>query len=268
MTGADFLARVGGMSRLLTDEEIERQLGDLPGWTRDGDGSRRATRRRTSRPRSGWSTRSPSRPRTWTTTPTSTSVGARVKFVLSTHSEGGLTQLDIELAHRVAQAAAPAGGDPRWLRPWRPTSSRTRARRTAQGIGARLNWLRAGVLGANDGIVSTAGIVIGVAARHRPSAATIATAGHRRAGRGRDEHGRRRVRLGEHPARHRAGAARQGAPRAAREPEDELAELTRIYRGQGADPRPRRARWPDQLTAHDALGAHAEAELGIDPRRR
>ena len=33
-----------------------------------------------------------------------------------------------------------------------------------QGIGARLNWLRAGVLGANDGIVSTAGIVIGVAA--------------------------------------------------------------------------------------------------------
>ena len=37
MTGVDFLARVGGMSRLLTDEEIGRQLGDLSGWTREGD---------------------------------------------------------------------------------------------------------------------------------------------------------------------------------------------------------------------------------------
>ena len=41
----------------------------------------------------------------------------------------------------------------------RPTTSRPTTRRTG-----RLNWLRAGVLGANDGIVSTAGLVIGVAA--------------------------------------------------------------------------------------------------------
>ena len=47
-----------------------------------------------------------------------------------------------------------------------------------QDIGQRLNWLRAGVLGANDGIVSTAGVVIGVAAVAPTNVLAIATAGN------------------------------------------------------------------------------------------
>ncbi|RZI95223.1 MAG: VIT family protein, partial [Microbacterium sp.] len=43
------------------------------------------------------------------------------------------------------------------------------------GIGQRLNWLRAGVLGANDGIVSVAGVVVGVAAAAPSNVAAIAT---------------------------------------------------------------------------------------------
>ncbi len=109
MTGVDFLARVGVMSRLLTDEEIGRQLGDLPGWTREGDEIRA-------------SYEAPDFP-TAIRLVDEVAVEAEdmdhhpdidirwrtVTFVLSTHSEGGLTQLDIELAHRVAQSAARLG---------------------------------------------------------------------------------------------------------------------------------------------------------------
>ena len=130
-------------------------------------------------------------------------------------------------------------------------------------MASRLNWLRAGVLGANDGIVSTAGIVVGVAgATTEPQRDPDRR--HRRPRRRRDEHGRRRVRLGQHPARHRAGAARQGAAGAAETPDEELAELTEIYAAKGLSAELARE-VAEQLTAHDALGAHAEAELGIDP---
>ncbi|WIY82032.1 VIT1/CCC1 transporter family protein [Propionimicrobium sp. PCR01-08-3] len=44
-----------------------------------------------------------------------------------------------------------------------------------QNVGQRLNWLRAGVLGANDGIVSTAGVVVGVAAATPNNVLAIAT---------------------------------------------------------------------------------------------
>ena len=49
------------------------------------------------------------------------------------------------------------------------------------------------------------------------------------------------------------------------EPEEELAELADIYVREGPQPRTSPAQVAVQLTAHDALGAHAEAELGIDP---
>ena len=105
----DFLARVGDMSRLLTDEEIARQLGDLPGWTREGD-EIRASYEAPDFPaairlvdevavEAEDMDHHPDIDIRWRT----------VKFVLSTHSEGGLTQLDVELAHRVAQAAARLG---------------------------------------------------------------------------------------------------------------------------------------------------------------
>ena len=102
------------------------------------------------------------------------------------------------------------------------------------GLNNRLNWLRAGVLGANDGIVSTAGIVVGVAG---------ATSDRTR------DPGRRRRRAGRRRAEHGAPAStsrsapsatpsrrcsRRSAASSREEPEEELAELAGIYVEQGA----------------------------------
>jgi VIT1/CCC1 family predicted Fe2+/Mn2+ transporter len=131
------------------------------------------------------------------------------------------------------------------------------------GIGARLNWLRAGVLGANDGIVSTAGIVIGVAAA-TTSRAAIATAGVAGLAAGAMS-----MAAGEYVSvstqRDTEKALLAKERRELRDmPAQELEELAQIYAGKGLTPDLARevAR---QLTAHDALAAHAEAELGIDP---
>ncbi|TPG16330.1 VIT family protein [Pedococcus bigeumensis] len=132
-----------------------------------------------------------------------------------------------------------------------------------QGIGARLNWLRAGVLGANDGIVSTAGIVIGVAAA-TVERSTIATAGIAGLAAGAMS-----MAAGEYVSVSTQRDTEQALLDKERGelrdmPEAELDELTQIYQDKGltADLAAEVAR---QLTAHDALGAHAEAELGIDP---
>jgi VIT1/CCC1 family predicted Fe2+/Mn2+ transporter len=132
-----------------------------------------------------------------------------------------------------------------------------------QGIGARLNWLRAGVLGANDGIVSTAGIVIGVAAA-TAQRGTIATAGIAGLAAGAMS-----MAAGEYVSvstqRDTEKALLAKEKRELRDmPEAELAELTQIYQDKGLTP-DLAAEVARQLTAHDALGAHAEAELGIDP---
>jgi vacuolar iron transporter family protein len=131
------------------------------------------------------------------------------------------------------------------------------------GIGARLNWLRAGVLGANDGIVSTAGLVIGVAAATTDRAA-IATAGAAGLAAGAMS-----MAAGEYVSvstqRDTEKALLAKERRELREmPRQELEELAGIYAGKGLTPELAHevAR---QLTAHDALAAHAEAELGIDP---
>jgi VIT1/CCC1 family predicted Fe2+/Mn2+ transporter len=132
-----------------------------------------------------------------------------------------------------------------------------------QGIGARLNWLRAGVLGANDGIVSTAGIVIGVAAAtvERSAIATAGIAGLAA--------GAMSMAAGEYVSvstqRDTEKALLAKEKRELREmPEEELEELTQIYQEKGLTP-DLAAEVARQLTEHDALGAHAEAELGIDP---
>jgi VIT1/CCC1 family predicted Fe2+/Mn2+ transporter len=132
-----------------------------------------------------------------------------------------------------------------------------------QGIGARLNWLRAGVLGANDGIVSTAGIVIGVAAA-TANRGTIATAGIAGLAAGAMS-----MAVGEYVSvstqrdTEKALLAKErGELRDM--PEAELHELTQIYQDKGLAP-DLAAEVARQLTDHDALGAHAEAELGIDP---
>ncbi len=131
------------------------------------------------------------------------------------------------------------------------------------GIGNRLNWLRAGVLGANDGIVSTAGIVVGVAGAtsDRTSILVAGVAGLAA--------GALSMGAGEYVSvstqRDSEHALLEKERRELEEePEEELAELAGIYVGKGLseDLAMEVAR---QLTDHDALGAHAEAELNIDP---
>jgi vacuolar iron transporter family protein len=131
------------------------------------------------------------------------------------------------------------------------------------GIGVRLNWLRAGVLGANDGIVSTAGIVIGVAAA-TTSRAAIVTAGVAGLAAGAMS-----MATGEYVSVSTQRDTEQALlDKERRElvemPEEELEELTKIFEAKGLA-RELAEQVAIDLTAHDALGAHAEAELGIDP---
>jgi len=130
-------------------------------------------------------------------------------------------------------------------------------------IAGRLNWLRAGVLGANDGIVSTAGIVIGVAGA-TSSRTVLITAGV--AGL---VAGAMSMAVGEFVSvstqKDTEKALLIKERRELEEtPDEELEELTGIYQAKGI-PRALAEEVAHHLTAHDALGAHAEAELGIDP---
>ena len=129
------------------------------------------------------------------------------------------------------------------------------------GIAARLNWLRAGVLGANDGIVSVAAIVVGVAG------ATSAVAPILTAGAAGLVGGAISMALGEYVS----VSSQRDTQRAliAKErtelrdlPAEELAELAELYRAKGLSPATAE-RVAEELTAHDALAAHLDAELGI-----
>ncbi|NMO89429.1 VIT family protein [Actinomycetospora sp. TBRC 11914] len=128
---------------------------------------------------------------------------------------------------------------------------------------ARLNWLRAGVLGANDGIVSVAGIVLGVAGA-TAERAPILTAGVAGLVAGAVS-----MALGEYVSvssqrdSQRSMLAKERRE-LAEDPEDELAELTAIYEGKGLSPETAE-QVARELTDHDAFAAHVEAELGIDP---
>ncbi|MER5304726.1 VIT1/CCC1 transporter family protein [Streptomyces lasiicapitis] len=130
-------------------------------------------------------------------------------------------------------------------------------------LGARLNWLRAAVLGANDGIVSTAGLVVGVAGA-TGERATILTAGL--AGL---LAGSMSMAAGEYVSvstqRDSEKAALALERRELREqPEAELAELTDLLADRGLS-RDVAREAAEQLTERDALRAHARVELGIDP---
>ncbi|MGN6250692.1 MAG: VIT1/CCC1 transporter family protein [Marmoricola sp.] len=131
------------------------------------------------------------------------------------------------------------------------------------GIGARLNWLRAAVLGANDGIVSVAGIVMGVAGA-TSNDHTILVAGL--AGL---IAGALSMAAGEYVSVSTQRDTEQALLAKERreleeDPEEELAELAGIYRAKGLDDA-LALRVAQALTTHDALRAHAEVELGIDP---
>ena len=132
-----------------------------------------------------------------------------------------------------------------------------------QSLSARLNWLRAGVLGANDGIVSTAGLVFGVAGATADSLALLI------AGLAGLVAGALSMAGGEYVSvstqRDTEKAMVEKEIRELKEqPAAELAELTGLYRRRGLSAGLAR-QVAEELTAHDALAAHAEVELGIDP---
>lgn len=127
----------------------------------------------------------------------------------------------------------------------------------------RINALRAAVLGANDGIVSVAGLLTGVAGATLENAVLL-TAGVAAA-----TAGALSMAVGEFVSvsaqRDSESALLTKERRELEEmPEEELAELTRLYQRKGLAP-DLAAAVARQLHDHDALGAHAEAELGINP---
>lgn len=126
---------------------------------------------------------------------------------------------------------------------------------------ARIGWLRAAVLGANDGIVSTASLIVGVAAASAASsnvliagiAGLVAGAMSMAAG--------EYVSVSSQSDTERADLARERAE-LANQPDFEREELAEIYVKRGLEPTLAR-QVADQLMAKDALGAHAQEELGI-----
>lgn len=125
----------------------------------------------------------------------------------------------------------------------------------------RIGWLRAAVLGANDGIVSTASLVLGVAAAHATHGSVMV------AGVAGLVAGAMSMAAGEYVSVHSQADTEQAdleRERKELQSDDpgERKELAAIYVGRGLDPALAK-QVADQLMAHDALGAHARDELGI-----
>src|SRR5688572_28209650 len=124
---------------------------------------------------------------------------------------------------------------------------------------SRVGWLRAAVLGANDGIVSTAALIVGVAAAGTDTRTILLS------GLAGLLAGAMSMAAGEYVSVHTQADAEnadlsQERAELSESPEAELRELTAIYVGRGLDPRLAR-QVAEQLSAHDALGAHARDEL-------
>lgn len=132
---------------------------------------------------------------------------------------------------------------------------------TVRGLSRQLSWLRAGVLGANDGIVSVAAVVIGVAAADASGAAL------RTSGLAALVGGALSMALGEYVSVSTQRDAQttliaKERLELATEPEAELDELTGLYEERGLSPETAR-QVAVELTAHDALAAHLSAELNL-----
>jgi VIT1/CCC1 family predicted Fe2+/Mn2+ transporter len=129
--------------------------------------------------------------------------------------------------------------------------------------GSKLNWLRASVLGANDGIVSISGLVVGVAgATSSKNAIMIAGLAGVLAGALSMAAGEY-VSVSTQRDTEKALLAKE-AWELENMPKEELAELTAIYQHKGLK-RSTAELVAKELTAHDAFAAHVDAELGIDP---
>ncbi|MCK0508669.1 VIT1/CCC1 transporter family protein [Aromatoleum anaerobium] len=125
----------------------------------------------------------------------------------------------------------------------------------------RLGWMRAAVLGANDGIVSTASLVVGVAAAGSGQGAALV------AGVAGLVAGAMSMAAGEYVSVHSQADAENAdllreRTELERQPVAEHRELAAIYIARGLEPGLAQ-QVADQLMAHDALGAHARDELGI-----
>lgn len=126
---------------------------------------------------------------------------------------------------------------------------------------SRVGWLRASVLGANDGIVSTASLIVGVAAAGSGQSAIVL------AGVAALVAGAMSMAAGEYVSVHSQADAEKAdidveKEELREEPEAELRELASIYVKRGVEPTLAR-KVAEQLSAKDALGAHARDELGI-----
>ncbi|HQR26787.1 MAG TPA: VIT family protein [Nocardioides sp.] len=133
----------------------------------------------------------------------------------------------------------------------------------AANISGRLNWLRAGVLGANDGIVSTASLVVGVAGATSDKTAILVAGVAGLIG------GAMSMAAGEYVSVSTQRDSEEALLHLERQEleedaESELEELTRLYMDKGISA-PLARQVAVELTEHDALAAHADAELGIDP---
>ena len=132
-----------------------------------------------------------------------------------------------------------------------------------RNVAERLNWLRAGVLGANDGIVSVAAVVVGVAS------ATTANLPIITAGAAAVIGGAISMALGEYVSVASAADSQRALIEKERAelrdtPEAELEELTGLYQAKGLKPETA-SQVARELTEKDALLAHLDAELNLDP---
>jgi VIT1/CCC1 family predicted Fe2+/Mn2+ transporter len=140
-------------------------------------------------------------------------------------------------------------------------SGEERGDERGEGIASRLNWLRAGVLGANDGIVSVAATVVGVAGATESNSVILAAGVAAVIG------GAISMALGEYVS----VSSQRDSQRAmidkerlqiAEDPDAELRELASIYESKGLSPETATT-VATELTEHNALEAHLEAELHI-----
>jgi len=131
---------------------------------------------------------------------------------------------------------------------------------------SRTSWLRASVLGANDGIVSTSSLIVGVAAGHASHSNILLTGAAGLVA------GAMSMAIGEYVSVHsqadtEAAALAQERTELAEDFAGERRELTDIYVHRGLDPALAR-RVAEQLMQHDALAAHARDELGLSAQSK
>ncbi len=125
----------------------------------------------------------------------------------------------------------------------------------------RIGWLRAAVLGANDGIVSTASLIVGVAAANATQQSVLVTGVAGLVAGAMSMAAGEYVSVSSQSDTEEADRARE-ATELATVPEAEREELVRIYEGRGLD-RALAEQVSDQLMARDALGTHLRDELGL-----